>query len=338
VWKLLPKRYGVFQGKLMILNNGFDSYTAQAIFLIDLPLVRYDETNFRRVIMPVASAKKSTNDCQPFLRWAGSKRKLISELRRYWPLDGSRYVEPFAGSACLFFALDPSSALLGDINEDLVRTYLEVKHRPERLAEALLPLRRSKRTYLKLREIDAETLDATSRAARFVYLNRYCFNGLYRTNQAGKFNVPYGATGTGSLPSKEHLLRCSRALKRARLRRCDFDRLLSDVGAGDFVYLDPPFSVSERRVFNEYQAEVFSSKDVRRLRQTVERLDRSGARFLLSYADCEEAGYLQKGFLVRRVSVRRNIAGFVGKRTISDEVLISNFEPRSETCPGKEAT
>jgi DNA adenine methylase len=288
--------------------------------------------------MPVASAKMPTIGCQPYLRWAGSKRKLISELRRYWPLEGSRYVEPFAGSACLFFALAPSKALLGDINKDLIGTYLEVKHRPERLADVLLPLRRSKRTYLRLREMEVETLDATSRAARFIYLNRYCFNGLYRTNRDGKFNVPYGATGTGSLPSKEHLLRCSRALRRAQLKSCDFDCLLDGVGSGDFVYLDPPFSVSERRVFNEYQAEIFSNKDVQRLRQTVERLDRSGARFLLSYADCEEARYLQKGFLARRVSVRRNIAGFVGKRVVSDEILISNFEPRSEACPGKKAT
>jgi DNA adenine methylase len=308
------------------------------LFLMDLPLVRYDGMTSQGDTMPVASAKTQTNDCQPFLRWAGSKRKLISELRRYWPLEGLRYVEPFAGSACLFFALAPSKALLGDINKDLIGTYLEVKYRPERLAEALFPLRRSKRTYLRLRRVEAKTLDADSRAARFVYLNRYCFNGLYRTNQRGKFNVPYGAVGTGSLPSKEHLLQCSRALKHARLRCCDFDGLLSEVGVGDFVYLDPPFSVSERRVFNEYQAEIFSNKDVRRLRQTVERLDRSGARFLLSYADCEEARFLQKGFLTRRVSVRRNIAGFVGKRTLSDEVLISNFEPRSEACPGEKAT
>lgn len=287
--------------------------------------------------MPVASAKTPSSDCQPFLRWAGSKRKLVPELRRYWPSDGSRYVEPFVGSACLFFALAPSNALLGDINRELIDTYLEVKHRPERLANALSPMRRSKRAYLTLRETEAATLDATARAARFVYLNRYCFNGLYRTNQHGKFNVPYGATGTGSLPSSEQLLRCSRALKGARLKRCDFDRLLGEVGTGDFVYLDPPFRVSERRVFNEYQAEAFSNRDVRRLRQTVERLDRSGARFLLSYADCEEARYLQRGFLARRVSVRRNIAGFVGKRTVSEEVLISNFEPRSEACPGKKA-
>lgn len=264
----------------------------------------------------------------PFLRWAGSKRQLIPELRRYWRPEFTRYIEPFAGSACLFFAVRPRRALLTDINRDLIRAYLEVKHRPLPLAQALVALRRSKKTFLALRNAPLDGLSFTSRAARLIYLNRFCFNGLYRTNRAGQFNVPYGAAGTGSLPSREQLLQCSQLLQVARLRCCDFEEALKDVQRSDFVYLDPPFSVSERRIFNEYQAQMFSTADVRRLRAVLELLADRGARFLLSYVESSESDYLQKGFRVRRVQVRRNIAGFVGKRTTSEEVLISNFPPQ----------
>lgn len=263
----------------------------------------------------------------PFLRWAGSKRQLIPELCRYWTGNARRYVEPFAGSACLFFHIRPQKALLGDINAELIQTYLEVKYRPNPLTLALGPLRRSRTKYLRLRGAEAANLGPTEKAARFIYLNRFCFNGLYRTNRDGKFNVPYGAEGTGSLPSREHLARCSRALRVARLRSCDFGDLLKESTSEDFVYLDPPFSVSERRVFNEYQPEIFSNRDVKRLRLVIEHLADRGAQFLLSYVNSDEAEFLQKGFFVKRVSVRRNIAGFVGKRAMSEELLISNFVP-----------
>jgi DNA adenine methylase len=263
----------------------------------------------------------------PLLRWAGSKRQLIPELRRFWPGGATRYIEPFAGSACLFFELGPKRALLGDVNRELIETYREVKHRPIPIAELLEPLKRSKRTYYRLRKTDPTFLSSAEKAARFIYLNRFCFNGLYRTNRAGAFNVPYGAAGTGELATQDQLLRCSWRLKSARLCCCDFEKLCAQAVPGDFVYLDPPFRVSERRVFSEYQPEVFSKRDLERLRESIERLAAENVRFLVSYVDSAEAEYLQTGFYVRRVQVRRNIAGFVDKRTNSQELLISNFVP-----------
>lgn len=292
------------------------AYGFESCETVEVPRSKMDQT--QRAVGPSAV---------PFLRWAGSKRQLIPQLSSYWTGQAKRYIEPFVGSACLFFSLRPQSALLGDINDELIETYLEVKYRWEPLSLALKPLRRSKKTYLGLRRTKAPDLRPTERAARFIYLNRFCFNGLYRTNREGRFNVPYGAEGTGSLPSREHLSKCSSALKVAKLRSCDFSRLLEEAKSGDFVYLDPPFSVSERRVFNEYQPEIFSSRDVKRLRTEIELLANRGAQFLLSYVNSDEAEYLQRGFRVRRVNVRRNIAGFVGKRAMSEELLISNFEP-----------
>src|SRR6266516_1532880 len=118
---------------------------------------------------------------QPFLRWAGSKRKLIARLSKYWSHEHSRYVEPFAGSACLFFHLAPGRAILGDINRELIETYEQVRDATSAVVSALSPLRKGKARYLDVRALEASTLAPAERAARFIYLNRCCFNGLYRT-------------------------------------------------------------------------------------------------------------------------------------------------------------
>src|SRR5580658_6327776 len=131
-------------------------------------------------------------DCAPFLRWAGSKRRLLPTLQTFWTKKHKRYIEPFAGSACLFFAIKPPKAILGDLNPELISTYIEVKYRlPGVLAELAKLPPWNKREYLRLRSLDTATLEPRARAARFIYLNRFCFNGIYRTNLKGQFNVPY---------------------------------------------------------------------------------------------------------------------------------------------------
>jgi DNA adenine methylase len=259
-----------------------------------------------------------------FLRWAGSKRRLVPILRTYWKPQHKRYLEPFAGSACLFFSLNPPRAILGDVNAELISTYLQVKYRLHALLPQLASLKRSKREYKKLRSLNPDTLLPCERAARFIYLNRYCFNGLYRTNLKGEFNVPYGGEKSGNLPSVEALRQCSRRLVETRLISGDFERVLRHARKGDFVYMDPPFAVHARRVFNEYHPDTFCSHDIARLRRWMERLDRKGISFLVSYAQSAEARILAEGFNCRRLSVRRNIAGFAGDRADSIELLISN--------------
>jgi DNA adenine methylase len=267
----------------------------------------------------------SCDKLAPFLRWAGSKRQLVSRLRAYYPEDAPRYIEPFAGSSCLFFALRPNRAVLGDANRELISTYREVKYRPDAVAAGLQGLRRSKRRYLDLREDDPRSLTPSNRAVRFIYLNRYCFNGLYRTNTKGQFNVPFGGKGTGRLPSRESLRACSRVLKVARLVGGDFQQTIKHAEEGDFVYMDPPFLTETRRVFREYTKATFSRNDLTRLRKCMEELHRGGVRFLVSYAECDEAHYLGRGFSTERVRVRRNIAGFLDRRKASSEILISNL-------------
>lgn len=264
-------------------------------------------------------------NCPPFLRWAGSKRKIIPILRSYWKKKHRRYLEPFAGSACLFFSLNPPRAILGDINSELIATYLEVKYRVEDVIEHLGMLHQSKKQYLALRSADPSSLRPPARAARFIYLNRFCFNGLYRTNLQGRFNVPYSGDRCGSLPAGDALRRCSRRIRRARLTNGDFESVLKHAERGDLVYMDPPFAVRARRVFREYDPATFTHHDTERLRSWMERLAAARISFVVSYAESDEADVLRKGFACQTVAVRRNIAGFAANRVLRKEVLISNM-------------
>jgi DNA adenine methylase len=267
---------------------------------------------------------RASRNVKSFLRWAGSKRQLLNQLQRHLPDDYGRYIEPFAGSACLFFRLQPPAALLGDINSELIHALRAVKRVPTLIAIELETLPKKKSLYLRLRRQDPRQLSTVPRAARFIYLNRCCFNGIYRTNRSGEFNVPYGGDRSGKLPSVETLRLCSKVLKRASLMNSDFERVLRQARRGDFVYLDPPFSVRSRRVFKEYDSSVFNANDLARLRQWMERLADLRIHFLVSYAASEEADYLKRGFSTRVVSVRRNIAGFSSGRARTAELLIYN--------------
>jgi DNA adenine methylase len=264
---------------------------------------------------------------RPLLRWAGSKRKLLPELSRYWSIDHARYVEPFAGSACLFFWLAPQDAILGDVNSALIEMYAQVQQNVSAVATAIASLKSGKRHYLQVRSLDPASLQPHERAARFIYLNRHCFNGIYRTNRRGKFNVPYGAHKAGKIPNLEAFQHSQRVLANAQFVAGDFSTALERVRPGDFVYLDPPFSVSTRRIFREYDPASFARADLGRLREWLLHLNRIGATFLLSYADSPEARSLGKGYVVRTVTVQRNIAGFSKHRRTARELLISNSNP-----------
>jgi DNA adenine methylase len=276
--------------------------------------------------MSVATPKLLPKDCPPFLRWAGSKRRLLPKLRTFWTSRHERYVEPFAGSACLFFALGPKKAILGDLNPELISTYIEVKYRLDAVLKELATLPPwNKREYLRLRSLDTSLLEPHERAARFIYLNRFCFNGIYRTNLAGQFNVPYSGDRCGAVPQDEVFQECAKHLRRATFVRGDFEKVLKHVEKGDLVYMDPPYAVRARRVFREYDPSTFTQEDITRLRTWMERLDTAGIDFVVSYAESEEADILKKGFSYETVAVRRNIAGFAAHRAMTNELVITNI-------------
>jgi DNA adenine methylase len=277
-----------------------------------------------RLVSPGVQTIHDGTGTHPFLRWAGSKRQILPELLAHIPSDCGRYVEPFAGSACLFFALSPKSAILADINEELISTYRAVKHNVSEVADALRHLPIGKECYYAIRGQSAVTRVSALRAAHFIYLNRFCFNGLYRTNGSGQYNVPYGGNKSGRLPSEEALSKCSSQLLSAELIAGPFQETLQRAKRGDFVYMDPPFCVTGRRVFREYSPTHFDWQQVQELREWMERLDHVGIAFLVSYAECDEGTFLSKGFHSRCVGVRRSIAGFTKSRIAGREMLIFN--------------
>lgn len=273
---------------------------------------------------------------KPFLRWAGSKRKQLFRLARFWNERHRRYVEPFAGSACLFFELAPPKAILGDNNSSLIEVYRCVRDRPDRLYDRLCRIRRDSITYYRWRNKHPDDLDVETRVLRFLYLNRNCFNGIYRLNTDGQFNVPIG-TRPGAYFSRDDLSACARLLRKAELIDGDFARTVEKVEPGDLVYLDPPFALESRRVFREYGLKSFRTKDVPRLGDALKTIVKAGADFVVSYADCKEARSLTAEWNSVRLPVRRHIAGFSGSRRLAYEWLISNTDTVDTFRKGKGA-
>jgi DNA adenine methylase len=222
--------------------------------------------------------------------------------------------------------LQPERAVLGDINQELIDAYEVIRDRPDDVHHAVSNIRRSKSEYYRVRGRNTNRLKAFGRAVRFVYLNRYCFNGIYRTNTEGRFNVPYAHDKPGTIPPIENFRRSAALLNRAKLKAGDFGEILSGVMPKDFVYLDPPYAVESRRIFREYDRREFAKRDLERLAVHLQTIDRKGASFVVSYADCREARDLFSRWTVRRIRVRRHIAGFASARRLATELLVTNTQ------------
>lgn len=183
-----------------------------------------------------------------------------------------------------------------------------------------------KETYYQIRKQEFESLNQIEQAARFIYLNRFCFNGLYRTNNKGEFNVPYGGLKSGKLPTKENFINISNLLKNVEIINTDFeDLILNRLEVNDFVYLDPPYAVKNKRIFKQYGPTNFGTNDMERLFLLLDYIDKKGAKFLLSYAYCEELQFLTSKWNSNIVTTQRNIAGFASNRRKEQEYLISNL-------------
>lgn len=259
------------------------------------------------------------------LRWAGSKKQILTELSKFWSPEHRAYHEPFCGSLSLYLHIRPGVAYLSDLNPALIHTYWIVRTDHASVSKILDSLPATQEEYYRIRGLISSEQDQVARAAYFIFLNRLCFNGLFRTNLLGQFNVPYGGLKSARLPSIEALRRFSDHISSAHLRHCDFESALEAVQPNDFVYLDPPYSVSQSRVFSQYLPSGFGYDDLVRLRQQLLRLDKLGATFVLSYASTPEATFLGEGFATETHRVRRLIAATAEKREATDEMIITNI-------------
>ncbi len=263
-----------------------------------------------------------------FLRWAGSKKQILGTISQAWYASGAkgRYIEAFSGSAALFFYLTPLEAVLIDCNPHLQECMQILKLRPVAISTLLGKYIGDESEYYITRSICPIQLTAEERAARFIYLNRYCFNGLYRTNSKGWFNVPYGGHKSGKLPDAAKLLYFSKLLKNATVVCGDFcAETKKIIRAGDFVYLDPPYAKNNASLDFQYGPNEFGINDLERLEDLVSEIDRKGAYFVISYALCREIEPIAKKWHKYEVAVRRTIAASPQKRQNAPELLISNI-------------
>jgi len=267
-----------------------------------------------------------SEQAKPFLRWAGSKRAMLPHLRKNIPDGFGKYIEPFVGSACLYFDIEPTQAVLSDLNIRLIDTYKTVSEKPADVAHFLARMPTGSEAFYKVRANYQKLRSPISKAATFIYLNRFCFNGLYRTNQSGHFNVPYGAPRSGAVPNASDLQRAARSIAIAEIYSGDFEEVvLSHAKNNDFVYLDPPFHTSSARIFTQYNAKPFANEDFDRLVSVLREIDRRGCKFLLSYSHTPEGIKAFSKFRLTEVITRRNISGFPQHRGVARELLVRNY-------------
>jgi DNA adenine methylase len=263
------------------------------------------------------------------LRWAGGKRQLVTKLVEFLPKNykKSRYHEPFLGAGSLFFWLAPPDAFLSDANEHLIETYRAIRDDWKVIARHLT--RHAKLTcqryYYEIRDQYNSSRFSAAQAARFIYLNKTCFNGIFRVNVKGQFNVPYGWKEPPSLPSLNDLKIASEYLQKTRLMARSFEAALSDVKKGDFVYLDPPYPpLNGTSYFTHYTADRFSQLDQEKLANAVKILNEQGCQILLTSASTPLIRKLYRSFNVTPLPVTRFITCKAVRHKVT-ELVITNY-------------
>ncbi|EDP75067.1 DNA adenine methylase [Hydrogenivirga sp. 128-5-R1-1] len=274
--------------------------------------------------MPGAAQKP-----KPFVKWAGGKRQLLEVLLKNVPARFNTYIEPFVGGGALLFALLPDRAIIGDANCELINAYSVIKDNVEELITSLERHRNDEDYYYEIRNLDPSTLSPVERASRFIYLNKTCYNGLYRENSKGMFNVPFGRYKNPKILDRDNLRAVSEFLNSSNvLILCqDYRETCKLAGEGDFVYLDPPYHpLSRTASFTKYSRNDFSEEDQERLAEVFRELDRKGCYVMLSNSNTEFIKSLYRGYYIQELEASRaiNCKGD-GRRRRKIELLIKNY-------------
>lgn len=265
---------------------------------------------------------------QPVIKWAGGKRQMIDRYREFFPEGFKAYHEPFFGGGAVFFHLIPPVSYLSDSNEELINMYLVIQNKVDQLIEDLSRHQNHREYYYQIRALDVKTLTDVQRASRLIYLNKTCFNGLYRVNRKGEFNVPFGSYKRPRFIDVELLLAANRVLQRAVLMAGDFEMVLENACPGDFVYLDPPYyPLSRTANFTDFTDQSFTARDHERLARIFDQLARRGCLVMLSNSDTpfvrELFGEYQKGII--HLTANRSINSKGDKRGPVGELLVCSW-------------
>lgn len=271
---------------------------------------------------------------RPFLKWAGGKTQLVTRLRHLFPTKVRTYYEPFIGGGAVFFALAAEKrferCVINDWNEELVNTYRVVRDAPEPLIISLKTFKqkydeRSPEFFEEVRSMDTAKLSPFERAVRIIFLNKTCFNGLYRVNKSGQFNAPWGKYVNPMICDEENIRACSEVLnQQSSLHTGDFSLVLDDAGPGDLVYFDPPYvPLSTTSNFTSYTADKFTLDDQYRLAAVFKDLALRGVTVLLSNSDTEVVRALYSDFEIHTLEAKRAInSNGAGRGPVNEVVVV----------------
>ena len=272
----------------------------------------------------------------PILKWAGGKRYLIPSILDLFPpnFQNLTYHEPFFGSGALFFEIKPNSGSINDLNPDLIRFYKSVRDNPEDLISATMKYKYEKEVFYELRKrFNCDDLTDLERAALLLYFNKTAFNGLYRVNSKGKFNVPFGSYKNPTILPKKRILTASKILKKVDIFNKDFTYILDYAKEGDLCYFDPPYHpVSDTASFTSYSENGFDLSEQERLRDVCLDLDAKGVYWVLSNSFVPQIRKLyesQKNIKVKTVQSPRRISSKSSTRGLINEFLVTNI-PRDK--------
>lgn len=277
---------------------------------------------------------------KPVVKWAGGKSKLIKQLSSYLPKYFNNYHEPFLGGAALFFYLAPeinqrkATAYLSDLTEELINLYQVIQNNVEELIETAKTHKYEKEYYYKIRALDPSTMTNIERAARILYLNKTCFNGLYRVNKKGKFNVSFGDYTDPIIVDEATLRNAGNAFQYSEIFHADFESVLKNAQQGDFVYLDPPYvPVSATSDFTQYTPGSFNINDHKRLKDVFDTLVTRGCYVMLSNSNTEFVANLYSEYNKKTVTASRAINSNTAKRGAVKELLILSYNDSDIDLP-----
>lgn len=273
---------------------------------------------------------------KPFVKWAGGKRQIMDKLTKYVPDEFNTYYEPFIGGGALLFELSPKKAVINDSNKELMNVYevLCDEQKFKKLCGILnnYEIKHSEEFYYEIRNKDRNKnaynrLSDYTRAARTIYLNKACFNGLYRVNSKNEFNVPYGKKTKVNTYEGGNLITVSNYLtmNNIKILSTDFEEVVKEAKKGDFVYFDPPYD-SDTNTFNSYTEEGFGKDSQRRLAKVFRELDEKGVYVMLSNHNTTLINELYKDYNIHVIEAKRNINSNGSKRGKVEEVIITNYE------------
>jgi DNA adenine methylase len=274
---------------------------------------------------------------RPFVKWVGGKARLLGQISEYYPHEFGTFYEPFVGGGAMYFSLNPDKAHINDLNKTLAGVYINIKSDVEKLINELADLQsfywsledldKKKQLFLEKRSLFNELPSVDfEKAVLFIFLNKTCFNGMYRENSKGSFNVPFGKHDKPTICDEANLRRIATTLGNTKITSTSYEIAVENAKAGDFIYFDPPYHpLNPTSSFTSYQAGGFSAQDQEKLRDKFRELSDRGCKVMLSNSDSPLINELYKDFNIHKIFAARSINSVGSKRGKIAEVLVTNY-------------